>query len=73
MRHAKYSESLLRSSKVLKYEANKNVLKFLMAEVFLLCNLLPFSILSHDSAFQSYSLSRTSTQKQFPHFSYFLN
>lgn len=44
-----------------------------MAEVVLLCNLLPFSILSHDSAYQSYRLISTSTQKQFPHFSYFLN
>lgn len=48
------------------------LLNFLMAEV-VLCNLLPFSILSHDSAYQSYRLIRTSTQKQFPHFSYFLN
>lgn len=55
--------SLLRNSKVLKYEADKNVLDFLMAEMLLLYNLLSFNILSCDSAYQSFRLIRASTLK----------
>lgn len=49
--------ALLISSKVLKYEADKEkYISILMVKVLLLCNLLTFNILSYDFAYQRYRL-----------------